>query len=71
MTANVVYYCSNCKGYFYPFQRDGVYCYDCGSNLLTDLWYCSECPMPEDELGRPIPHQAAYGYRMCPDHLHS
>ncbi len=65
--ATVVYFCSKCKGHFYPFQRNGISCPDCGSNLLTDEWFCPECPMPEDEMGRPDPSQAQ-GYRVCSVH---
>ena len=68
MGGTQIYYCSKCEKHFYPFQcQNGFKCPDCGSMLLTDYWYCSECEMLEDEMGKPDPSQA-HGYRMCPDH---
>ena len=68
MVGTKIFYCRDCKRYFYPFQcEDGFKCPDCESSLLTDYWYCSECEMLEDEMGRPDPSQA-YGYRTCPIH---
>ncbi len=62
-----IYFCSDCKGHFYPFQLDHGYCPICGSGLVTDIYYCPECPMPENDRGYPDPNQA-FGYMQCPEH---
>lgn len=67
LKAEIIYYCRECKGHFYPFQLDHGHCPECGSGLVTDEWYCPRCHILEDEQGHPDPVQA-YGYMHCPEH---